>query len=616
MKKNNCLKISNDLFKLKSLRRSKESIQKIQETLPSILGYDFKISNHDIKWFSTDDKVKTLGQIETPQWAAELISTLCIKSGSNRILDPCFGDGIFLKAAYNRVRQISPEKIPNIFGVELDPIKFVNGLYLFLKNAENKISLEQNFFCGDIFDFKDTKFHAIVLNPPFMRQEELGLGGEEFLSKESIQRKISSLYPKKIIPKRSNLYIYFIVYLTHFLEDNGFLGAIIPKGWLDSKFGFEFQQFLLSNYYIEFIIDFAEDTFPNVKVEDCIIILRKSLPSVDYATKFVHIKKQSGIKTLNNIIKNKEIFENELLRLSIISQHELKADPKWSKFLNIPRTLMRDLKSERLAKLSNFADISRGLETNWNEFFIIDEKIISEYKIKKDHIRQIISSPRRITMMATNEGVKSDYLLSIKKDVRSILKDVGLRKYIKKSAILLQQSKTNTILRDILKNKHDSWFILKPAKPAPIIFSYIIRDAKNFFFNSGNYIARDNFYNIFPKKVNSLLLFTVLNSSLVKLNLELVGRRYGNGMLKIQTYELKDMQIPDISKMPNDIKDNLVKLGQDLCQCKVSDANKTSIIKKIDSIIDKFCKLGIKQSIIIEIENKLRNERLTRKRRK
>ena len=35
-------------------------------------------------------------------------------------------------------------------------------------------------------------------------------------------------------------------------------------------------------------------------------------------------------------------------------------------------------------------------------------------------------------------------------------------------------------------------------------------------------------------------------------------------------------------------------------------------IKKIDSIIDKFCKLGIKQSTIIEIENKLRNERLAR----
>ena len=103
-----------------------------------------------------------------------------------------------------------------------------------------------------------------------------------------------------------------------------------------------------------------------------------------------------------------------------------------------------------------------------------------------------------------------------------------------------------------------------------------------------------------------------MNSSLVKLNLELVGRRYGNGMLKIQTYELKDMQIPDISKMPNDIKDNLVKIGQDLCQCKVSDDGKTSIIKKIDSIIDKFCKLGIKQSTIIEIENKLRNERLAR----
>ena len=107
-------------------------------------------------------------------------------------------------------------------------------------------------------------------------------------------------------------------------------------------------------------------------------------------------------------------------------------------------------------------------------------------------------------------------------------------------------------------------------------------------------------------------MFAVLNSSLVKLNLELVGRRYGNGMLKIQTYELKDMQIPDISKMPNDVKDDLVELGQDLCQCKVSDDGKTSIIKKIDSIIDKFCKLGIKQSTIIEIENKLRNERLAR----
>ena len=125
-------------------------------------------------------------------------------------------------------------------------------------------------------------------------------------------------------------------------------------------------------------------------------------------------------------------------------------------------------------------------------------------------------------------------------------------------------------------------------------------------------MARDNFYNILPKKEDTEIMFAILNSSLVRLQLELIGRRYGNGVLKIQTYELKDLQIPNIQNMSEKTKKEIISLRKKLSEFRILEAKDSQIIRKIDKIIEKFCELEISVKDINKFEREMVESRLSR----
>lgn len=598
------------LDSLSSLARTKHNCSKIKSDLKSFLEYDYEISKTRDEWFSDDDVDQKLSQVSTPPWAAELISKLCIKSKDDIVLDPCFGNGIFLKTASDRIKKLAKTKtVNNIYGVEIDPFEFPKGLRSFLQTSE-KSKLKKTFFCGNIFDFKKQNFDVVVLNPPYTRQETLADYEKDFLNKKTIQKKILESLDV-VLSLRSNLYLYFIVYLTSLLKNGGHIGAIIPKGWLDSKYGIEFQNFLLDNYQIKFIIDFEKDTFSNVIVEDCIIILKKNTDSRG-KTKFVHIKKESEVEEIIKLIEGNDDYDNDVLRIVNVNSGVLKKDHKWGKFLLLSSNMISTLQNKKLVPLSKLASISRGIETNWNKLFILKDDDAKKQGIEKKFLRPIISSPRDISRLDTKDGIDLDYLLCIENTIEISSASKGVKRYLEKFSLSFNKEEHPVITKAFTKDPN-SWYIIKPTKPAPIIFSYIIRRTKNFIYNSGRHLVRDNFYNIYPLEVDQLVLFAVLNSSIVRLNLELTGRRYGNGMLKIQAYELGETAIPDVRLMQKSLKLGLKKYATELLQYKINDPNIFKIIEKIDSIIHEFCNPKITSKRIIEMENNLVNKRLERR---
>lgn len=599
------------LKELSVMERNQENLHRVLSDLKSILKYNFQLQNIDKKWFSESEKsIKNkLGQVDTPGWVADLISKLSIKSDNVRVLDPCFGNGIFLKSAFKRINDISKHRgsdaINKIFGVEIDPILFSRGLYQFLMDVSPN-EIPPNFFLGDIFDFKKANFDVIILNPPYVRQEILS-GTESFLSKTIINKKLS-IEIEHQLSARSNLYAYFLVHLTTLLSKNGQMGAIVPKVWLDSRYGKTLQDFLLHNYEIQFIIDFDRDTFPDVIVEDCILVMKKSKNS-ESPTKFVHVKKKTDNDSLiEKISTDRLAFQDDYVNVVTIPKKILSEDSKWGKFLHTPSEIVSVLVNKKMIPLTTLAGVSRGLTTNWNEFFMLDTTMTNGLEIEKEFVRPIIKSPRDLTTFDTGEGASPSNMLWIEKKIPVTYK---VKKYLENATSSVNKSTHSTIAR-LIKKQPNTWYLIRKPKSGPIIFSYIIRRMKNFIFNSEKYLIRDNFYIIEPKEGDPLLLFGVLNSSIVKLNLELIGRRYGNGLLKIQTYELLDMPVPDIRRMTKEQKNNIIEAAKELLDCKIGNNRTAHVIEKIDKTIDDYLKLDIDHDRIIQLESEMMEHRLKR----
>ena len=143
-----------------NLERTPELIDRIKDALKQNLSYKYEISNFDNKSFSSKGIEERLGQVKTPTWVAELISNLCIKKPGSRILDPCFGDGVFLLSAFNQLKNFKSTNEPDLWGVEIDPIRFAEGLQNISKFLNHNNSVN-SFFCGNIFDFNEKSFDCI-----------------------------------------------------------------------------------------------------------------------------------------------------------------------------------------------------------------------------------------------------------------------------------------------------------------------------------------------------------------------------------------------------------------------------------------------------------------------
>lgn len=507
-----------------------------------------------------NDKKKKLGQVYTPPKIAKLMAELLMKHNPTKVVEPCFGEGAFLKEL--------DKYEAKVIGIEVDRESFTktNSKYPRMKLLNM-----------DFFDYIDN-VDGIIINPPYIEQRLLtGENNPDCLNKEVIRQKTEA--DKYNIASTSNLYIYFILKCFQLLEENGVLIAVIPNTWMSSFFGISFKKFLLENFEIKKIIEFDRDIFDNAIVESCIVEL---------------IKKKSKNNIVSFIKLNENLEEVEELK---IRQEELLSDENW-KFHN------NNFNNPFLCTLKDVSSIRRGLSVDSNDFFIKNTASIKD----KDspYLKQIICSPKEIEGYSTSNLNKKNYLLAVNANKEELTSDI--KNYIEnyeKEVLSGKIKGFKVIKRKIEKNPSD-WYKVKFKKSSLLLFSYFIRRNKKFIINLDRIIARGNFYEIEPhQEINPYLLLSLLNSSYLKYQLEFIGRSYGDGLLKIQKYELEKLPIVNPSKINIEDIDKLITLGVNLSSG-LKDEN--TIIDEIDLILEKYVGGGYKEK-----ERKINESRNLRK---
>lgn len=164
-----------------------------------------------------------LGQVFTNNIVAKYMASLFNLDKNDSILDPCFGDGAFLKACmyqgYN-----------NISGYELDENLF---------NEVRTIYPALNLFNEDFLSINsDMKFDGVIMNPPYIRQEKIDDLKQYGITKERLRE--NRIY--ETLPKTANLYMYFILKSIELLKNNGQLVVIFPSSWLKTRSGKGFEK--------------------------------------------------------------------------------------------------------------------------------------------------------------------------------------------------------------------------------------------------------------------------------------------------------------------------------------------------------------------------------------
>jgi hypothetical protein len=561
-----------------------------------------------------EDERHKLGQYFTPPNVIDLINSFTIKKSTDKVFDPSCGSGTFLVRAYDRKKNLAKIEgkgykhkllLDQIYGNDLSNYP----AYLSMLNLAIRDTRRPSYpriINKDFFNLSDSiavklhnqdgkterrilpKFDAIIGNPPYTRQEDIGtMVGT--VSKESISNIVKERYDFSP-SRRTSIYGYFFYHANSFLKDNGYLAYICQNSWLDTDYGIDMQRFFLNHFEIVAIMDSeVERFFPSASVNTTIVILRKQKDEDKRnanTVKFVYftsmlaeaIKNNKGIETLHDTLEQvTENTEFTNFRVNCVLQKDLHNHTKWGQFLKAPKVYFDILErgNDIFKPLNKFADIRFGIKTGNNDFFIV-ENITA--KMKDVFFATIVYNPNKINSKKELENknlsvikngfneiwlIESQFLKPILASPKDVSKYIVEEKDIKYSLFICGEDKK--VLKEHYpyayyyiffaerKQIHNTptlssrnlWYFVGEREVPQMSFNYMISDFGKTYYSA--IYTNNNFHNIYLAN-KTKTIFYYLNSTLNWTTQQVIMRsNLGDGAGKIETYDLENIIVPNIN---------------------------------------------------------------------
>ena len=511
-----------------------------------------------------------------------------------RILDPACGSGTFLISAFSSMKKVFenynkkideikkgilreiarsqgnqltlkveiPQPISgfeqkileeNIFGVDLDSaateITVVNLIFHALKKKEllpkildENIRNGNSIISGRIKEL-ETFFDKPLKKKPFDWTEEFSsifnkggfdfvIGNPPYVNMQTMpeeQKYCEAFYPE-IYTGQNDLLYYFVVKGLEVLKNNGTLGYITARYFLESSYASKFREYLLNNSCIKQIIDFKNvqlfagvnlktNKKMNINVLTTIVILEKEETEERRKKNKIKVVKVNAwegkveslfVHITENISKD-EYFDNHI-EVFTIDQSTLDSNI-WS-LTPLSVTNLLEKANENSLKLGKLCDLGHGMTTGLNKIFHLTEKKIREYNIERELLRPFVKN-QDIKRYGVN--YKSRFLLYTTKEL-DISKYPNTLKYL--------ASYDELEKRHSFKSNTCDWFsisvernreLFENAKEKLIVPSY--STTNRFAYDDKFYLGMTDVYIIVPKEncpVDLKYILAILNSKLIE----------------------------------------------------------------------------------------------------
>ncbi len=307
------------------------------------------------------EEMHSTGKIMSDEVLSDVLSNFTINSHTSTVLDPCCGDGNLLVSAYKRKQHLMAEKeyshnelLNDITGVDIDPNLIQLSAFKLIGQDLNGVNsdTQTNLSADDFITSSNSdKYDAVVMNPPYLRNENLSTRDKE----KWLQNIESSTGKRSFIRQVSqpNQYYYFIEKAINKLSNEGTGAFILMSKFLNNKDGEPLKKYLIP--HLEAVIHYPPSFFKGFAVTTDIFIVRRHQTASDKIS-FLNVKDTSllaDLDSLKEIIANKDDVLEDRYTLVNVPKSEIDANSNWRLYLIDP-----EKKIEKFSQITNIKPIS------------------------------------------------------------------------------------------------------------------------------------------------------------------------------------------------------------------------------------------------------------------
>jgi hypothetical protein len=216
---------------------------------------------------------KQWGAYYTSGRVASYLADWAIRTAEDRVLEPSFGDGVFLRAAKAKLASLGGS-FSTLYGVELHQETFRQQL--------DQVSLEpENSYQQDFLALKPFRVDTVIGNPPYIRLRNL--------TKEAAKRaqKVTACHGVHM-QSSGSLWMPFVVHSAAFLNPGGRLALVLPFELTYVSYALPLWQWLASSFGQISVIRAWKNLFPENDVETVLLLADQFGGSTEHVNYLLH----------------------------------------------------------------------------------------------------------------------------------------------------------------------------------------------------------------------------------------------------------------------------------------------------------------------------------------
>lgn len=454
---------------------------------------------------------RRLGAYYTPRSAADFMADWILRHDGEHILEPSFGDGIFLRAVAKNAASRNFTAL-HFHGVEIDSAARAEAL-------RNQL-IEEKSICGeDFLGVTPFPVDAVIGNPPYVRLRHL-----------PVDQKTRALHAAALqltpMDPSGSVWMPFLLHAMRFINANGRLAFVLPYEFTYVRYARPLWKKLGENFGSLCVLRTRERLFPDL-MQDVVILLADHYGSKTDAVRYQAFERVEQLMQacpaiseeidINDLVSGRRAFVESLLKPEL-------------------RRLLHARIKTLTVPAKELMTFNIGYVAGDKKFFHPDRQVVEQYQIPARSLQTAITSTRSLK----NAGLRTSSLREAALSHLFLPHDGELKPGEQRYVAWGKQTGVASRYKCRVRKP---WYLVPGVRVPDVVLS-VFSERPMLLLNDARYLASNSLLCGYLRDVDNDVFAASWYTSLTRLQCEMEVHALGGGVLVMVPREAGNVRLP------------------------------------------------------------------------